>query len=72
MIENLKSMYKKTDKNTDNTYKVKYCYINFNSMIFPEKLKQISDLKCLEDMKHQRMPRMNKLKLNQLINKIIK
>lgn len=41
MVENLKSMYKKTDKNNDNTYKVRYCYINFNCMMFSEKLKQI-------------------------------
>ena len=41
MIEELKSMYQKTDKNNDNTYKVRYCYINFNCMMFSEKLKQI-------------------------------
>lgn len=44
MIEELKSMYKKTDNDdkkeiNDNTYKVRYCYINFNDMMFSDKLK---------------------------------
>ena len=47
MIEELKSMYPKTEEKDDNTYKVRFSYINFNYMMFPEKLKQIAHMEHL-------------------------